>query len=58
MKYLLPLFLFTTAVYAQDNFNKNDAAGKRYGVWKGFYEGIQNLRYKGNFEHNIETSTF
>ncbi|HEX8577782.1 MAG TPA: hypothetical protein VF677_15975 [Flavobacterium sp.] len=58
MKYLLTFFLFITIVYPQDNFNKKDAAGKRHGVWKGFYEGTQNLRYEGTFEHGIETGTF
>ena len=42
---------------AQDS-NKNDAAGKRHGAWKGIYEKSKRPRYEGTFDHGKETGTF
>jgi antitoxin component YwqK of YwqJK toxin-antitoxin module len=43
--------------WAQD-INKNDANGKKHGLWKGYYEGSKRPRYEGTFEHGVETGTF
>jgi len=50
------LFLVATGSFAQ-NINKNDAAGKRHGLWKGTYEKTKRPRYEGTFEHGKETGT-
>lgn len=55
---VIALLLFANAlVFAQD-VNKNDAAGKRHGLWKGTYEKSKKPRYEGTFDHGKETGTF
>lgn len=54
---LLILMALSTNLTAQD-INKKDAAGKRHGLWKGFYEGTKKPRYEGTFDHGKETGTF
>ncbi|MFH6935168.1 toxin-antitoxin system YwqK family antitoxin [Flavobacterium sp. FlaQc-30] len=51
------LFLSTCFLSAQD-FNKNDANGKKDGVWKGVYEVSKRPRYEGTFSHGKETGVF
>lgn len=53
----IALFLISAGAVAQ-NTNKMDAAGKRDGVWKGFYEKSKRPRYEGTFDHGVETGTF
>jgi len=55
---VIALLLFANAlVFAQD-VNKNDATGKRHGLWKGTYEKSKKPRYEGTFDHGKETGTF
>ncbi|MXN90414.1 hypothetical protein GR160_04175 [Flavobacterium sp. Sd200] len=54
---LLCLLTFSASSIAQD-INKNDASGKRHGLWKGTYEKSKKPRYEGTFEHGKETGTF
>jgi len=54
---LLFLIAFGTSLTAQE-INKNDAAGKRHGQWKGTYETSKKPRYEGAFDHGKETGTF
>ena len=51
------LVFVNTILFAQD-INKNDAAGKRNGLWKGTYEKSKKPRYEGTFNHGKETGTF
>ena len=54
------LLLFYASVSgAQEPINQYDKAGKRHGVWKGFYDDDKTLpRYEGNFEHGQEVGLF
>lgn len=54
---LLFSILISAGAFAQE-INKNDAEGKRHGVWKGTYEKSKRPRYEGAFEHGKETGTF
>ena len=54
---LLFLIALSTNLAAQDS-NKNDAAGKRHGQWKGTYETSKKPRYEGTFDHGKEMGTF
>ena len=45
-------------VHAQTDFNKLDEKGKKYGVWKGFYEESKRPRYEGGFNHGKEVGMF
>lgn len=40
------------------NYNKVDDAGMRHGLWQKTYEGIEQLRYTGRFDHGQEVGTF
>jgi len=53
----LIIFCSVFAVTAQD-INKNNASGKRHGLWKGIYEDTNRPRYEGTFENGRETGTF
>ncbi|TDU34366.1 antitoxin component YwqK of YwqJK toxin-antitoxin module [Gelidibacter sediminis] len=52
------LTLFLTTSYAQDSINQRDANGKRHGVWKKNFEGLNEPRYEGTFEHGKEVGLF
>ena len=55
---LIALLIFVNAVALAQDVNKNDAAGKRHGLWKGTYEKSKKPRYEGTFDHGKETGTF
>lgn len=55
---LIALFLFSTALFAQDNINKFDDKGQRHGLWKGIHEESKRPRYEGTFNHGKETGIF
>ena len=55
---LVLMFLNVFFLYAQTDFNKSDAKGKKHGVWKGFYEESKRPRYEGTFEHGKEIGIF
>lgn len=44
--------------FSQEEINQTDAQGKPHGVWKKYYEGTQQLRYEGQFEHGKEVGEF
>jgi antitoxin component YwqK of YwqJK toxin-antitoxin module len=54
---LLCFLALSSTLFAQD-INKNDAAGKRHGQWKGTYDATKKPRYEGTFDHGKETGTF
>ena len=45
-------------VFSQKEFNQLDDQGKPHGIWKKYYEGTQQLRYEGKFEHGKEVGQF
>ncbi|MGY5850191.1 toxin-antitoxin system YwqK family antitoxin [Salegentibacter sp. F14] len=56
LKYLL-LVIFLQG-YAQEKINQTDQQGRRHGLWKVNFEGTDQLKFKGTFEHGKETGKF
>lgn len=54
---VLLLFFVCTIGWAQD-INQFDADGNRHGVWKKNFDGTQQPRYEGQFEHGKEIGLF
>lgn len=55
---LVLIFLNVFCLYAQADYNKSDAKGKKHGVWKGVYKASKRPRYEGTFEHGKEIGIF
>jgi len=57
---LVFLFLFTSffALSQSEKINQLDKNGNRHGLWKGFYEKSNRIRYQGIFDHGKETGVF
>ncbi len=51
------LFFFITTAYSQE-INQMDSNGKRHGKWMKLYEGTDQIRYQGTFEHGKEIGVF
>ncbi|WP_010521924.1 toxin-antitoxin system YwqK family antitoxin [Aquimarina agarivorans] len=49
-------FIFINALQAQ--INQYHEAGTRHGLWEKKYEGTEQLRYSGNFDHGVEIGDF
>ena len=45
-------------VQAQEQINQFDAQGARHGLWEKYYQGTQQLRYTGRFNHGVEVGIF
>ncbi|HET8838779.1 MAG TPA: hypothetical protein VFM82_07290 [Flavobacteriaceae bacterium] len=59
MKYFLTiLFIWVFALAHAQETNQFDSNGKRHGKWMKFYEGTDEIRYRGTFEHGKEIGTF
>ncbi|HET8808962.1 MAG TPA: toxin-antitoxin system YwqK family antitoxin [Flavobacteriaceae bacterium] len=59
MNYFLTTFLFLVfAIGHAQEINQFDANGKRHGKWMKTYEGTDQIRYRGTFEHGQEIGTF
>jgi antitoxin component YwqK of YwqJK toxin-antitoxin module len=62
MKSILLLFLgilfSSSSLTAQEEINQYDENNERHGVWKKYYDGSDQLRYEGRFEHGKEVGTF
>lgn len=57
---ILPIFFLLLSfnlVVAQE-INQFDAQGKRHGKWMKTYEGTDQVRYRGTFDHGKEVGTF
>jgi len=52
------LFLVSISLFAQVDYNKVDAAGKKHGLWKGNYQDTKNPKFEGTFEHGKEVGIF
>lgn len=59
MKLLTTIFLLCSfSVSFAQNSNQFDAHGKRHGKWMKKYEGTNQVRYQGTFDHGQEIGTF
>ena len=54
----LLISLFITSFCFSQNINQFDENGKRHGVWQKTFEGTDDLRYQGQFEHGKEVGLF
>lgn len=52
------VFIFLSSVIVAQDFNKLDAEGKRHGKWLKKYDGTDQTRYEGTFEHGKEVGEF
>ena len=52
------IILCSHSAFSQSEINQMDAQGKRHGIWKKMYEGTNQLRYEGTFEHGREVGEF
>jgi antitoxin component YwqK of YwqJK toxin-antitoxin module len=53
---LFVLLFAAFSVFAQEN--QTDAAGKKHGAWKGYFEESKRVKYEGTFDHGKETGIF
>ena len=53
-------FILTSSLLfaQQENLNQVDANGKRHGKWTKYFEGTEQIRYTGEFNHGQEVGTF
>ena len=58
MKYFLLLLFIGTNCFAQNDYNKVNAEGKKEGMWRGFYPESKRLRYEGTFKNGVEEGVF
>ena len=57
--FLILFILTSTLLWAQDEqINQLDANGKRHGKWTKHFEGTDQIRYTGEFNHGKEVGTF
>lgn len=56
--FILALLFFPLSSFSQESINQVDAQGERHGVWQKKYEGSEQVRYRGTFEHGKEVGTF
>ncbi|MDR6301456.1 toxin-antitoxin system YwqK family antitoxin [Mesonia maritima] len=57
--FLLLFILITSSSFSQsEKINQFDKQGKRHGEWIKKYEGSDQIRYEGTFEHGKEIGTF
>lgn len=54
----LILILQISLVLAQNSTNHLDSAGKKNGLWRGYFEESKRLRYEGTFVHGKEVGIF
>lgn len=52
------IFFASGSLFSQNDINQVDAQGKRHGIWKKKYDGTDQLRYEGTFEHGKEVGEF
>lgn len=54
---ILLAHFYAILAFAQD-INQFDAEGKRHGIWKKNFDGTEQLRYEGEFDHGKEIGLF
>ncbi|QAA80240.1 toxin-antitoxin system YwqK family antitoxin [Aequorivita sp. H23M31] len=52
------IICFPITAFSQKEINQVDEDGRPHGIWKKHYEGTQQLRYEGKFEHGKEVGEF
>jgi len=52
------LVFFVCVMGGSQDIHQFDAEGKRHGVWKKNFEGTDQLRYEGEFDHGKEIGLF
>ncbi|MDC3340913.1 hypothetical protein OAV50_00310, partial [Flavobacteriaceae bacterium] len=55
---VMTLLVLGGSAQAQEQVNQFDENGARHGLWKKYYEGGNQLRYTGTFNHGIEVGVF
>jgi antitoxin component YwqK of YwqJK toxin-antitoxin module len=55
--FILLTVLISAQAFAQD-VNKLDENGKKHGLWRGYFEESQRVKYEGTFDHGKETGIF
>ncbi|MDB2463373.1 hypothetical protein N9W69_00975 [Flavobacteriaceae bacterium] len=55
---VMALLVLGGSAQAQEQVNQFDENGARHGLWKKYYEGTNQLRYTGTFNHGIEVGVF
>lgn len=56
--FIILLGFCPSSAIGQKSINQFDDRGQRHGIWKKYYEGSDQLRYEGQFEHGREVGTF
>ena len=57
-KFLILLLFLAFAVSHAQEINQFDTDGKRHGKWMKTFDGTDQIRYQGTFEHGKEIGTF
>ncbi|WP_299211194.1 hypothetical protein [uncultured Aquimarina sp.] len=57
-KFLFFLFVSSLTLGNAQEFNAFDVEGKRHGKWQKKYEGSDQIRYEGTFDHGKEIGKF
>ena len=55
---VIALLVLGGSAQAQEQVNQFDENGARHGLWKKYYEGTNQLRYTGTFNHGTEVGVF
>lgn len=58
IQFIVLLTFSLNVLVAQESINQFDENGNRHGKWSKNFEGTNQLRYKGQFEHGKETGLF
>ena len=57
-KIVLLLTCLSVIVTSAQSINQNDTDGNRHGIWKKNFDGTQQVRYEGEFDHGKEIGLF
>ncbi len=52
------ILICASTLISQNDINQFDEQGNRHGIWKKNYEGTNQLRYEGAFDHGKEVGVF
>ena len=56
--FFLGIVFSSVDAFSQEEINQLDDQGEPHGIWKKYYEGTEQLRYEGKFEHGKEVGEF
>ena len=57
-KFLIYTLIFISSIVTNAQKNQYHDDGTRHGVWEKKFEGTEQIRYSGKFEHGIEVGDF